>query len=287
MSSETSSSATAWVCATCANQQAPGPEPPASCSICSDERQWVPRTGQRWTSLGQLRADGHRSDVREVEPGLLGIGADPPVAIGQRGLVVQTPDGNLLWDPPGYIDEDGIQAVRRVGGLTAVAASHPHFYGTIVDWAQAFDASILLTAADHQWLKRPDPRARLWSGGFTALPGVTLVQCGGHFDGSSVLHWADGAGGLGVLLAGDTIMVTPGQDRVTFLRSAPNRLPLPRSEVERILAAVAGLRYDRIYSGWWDLTVYQDAEAIVARSAARYIEWVTGEALSGPGRSSN
>ena len=55
-----------------------------------------------WT---ELAAAGHRSDVREVEPGLLGIGADPPVAIGQRGLVIRTDGGNLLWDPPGFIDE--------------------------------------------------------------------------------------------------------------------------------------------------------------------------------------
>src|SRR6202035_4547748 len=58
------------------------------------------------------------------------------------------------------------------------------------------------------------------------LPGVTLVQCGGHFPGSAVVHWASGAEGRGVLLSGDTIFVTPGEDRVSFVWSAPNRLPL-------------------------------------------------------------
>ena len=29
------------------------------------------------------------------------------------------------------------------------------------------------------------------------LPGVTLIQCGGHFPGSAVVHWAGGAAGAG------------------------------------------------------------------------------------------
>jgi hypothetical protein len=58
--------------------------------VCADERQWVPAGGQRWTTLAELAAAGHRSDIREVEPGLTGIGADPAVAIGQRSLMVRT-----------------------------------------------------------------------------------------------------------------------------------------------------------------------------------------------------
>jgi hypothetical protein len=81
------------------------------------------------------------------------------------------------------------------------------------------------------------------------------------------------------LLAGDTIMVTPGEDRVTFIRSAPNRLPLPRTSVERITDALTDLRYDRIYSGWWRPTIHQGAKEVVRRGAARYIEWLTGAAL--------
>jgi hypothetical protein len=229
--------------------------------------------------LSDLAAQGHRSDVRPVEPGLLGVGAAPNVAIGQRALIVQTDAGNVMWDVPGFIDEDAIAAVRDFGGLIAIAASHPHFYGTIVEWAHAFDAAILIPEADQQWLMRPDPAVTLWQDRLEVVPGVTLVQCGGHFDGSAVLHWAAGAEGLGVLLAGDTIMVTPGEDRVTFLRSAPNRLPLPRPSVEGVLAAIEGLDYDRIYSGWWEPTIHSGGGEVVRRGAARYIEWLTGEAL--------
>ena len=270
---------TVWICATCANHDPDAAAPPSTpCVICADERQWLPPAGQSWTTLAELREAGHRSEIREVEPGLLGIGTTPAVAIGQRSLVMRTPDGNLLWDPSGFIDDAAIDAVRAIGGLVGVAASHPHFYASIVEWAQAFDAPILLPEADAHWLTRPDPLLRTWSGTLDVLPGVTLIQCGGHFAGSAAVHWAAGAGGLGALLVGDTIMVTPGEDRVTFLRSAPNRLPLPEPAVRQVVDAVASYRYDRIYGGWWEPVLRHGAADVVRSSAARYVEWLSGPA---------
>ncbi|SDR27405.1 MBL fold metallo-hydrolase [Thermostaphylospora chromogena] len=269
---------TVWVCATCANHYPDTDAPPQICIICADERQWVPPGGQRWTTLAELAKAGHRSDIREVEPGLVGIGATPQVAIGQRSLLVRTPEGNLLWDPSGFIDEEAVRAVREMGGLRAVSASHPHFYGSIVEWSRAFDAEILLPEADVSWLTRPDPAVRTWSGTLEVLPGVTLVQCGGHFPGSAVVHWAGGADGKGVLLSGDTIFVTPGEDRITFVWSAPNRLPLPERDVRGVVEAVRPYRYDRIYGGWWTPVLRADAERVVRESAERYIQHLRGEA---------
>jgi hypothetical protein len=266
-----------WICATCGNHYPEAPSPPGACVICADERQWVPASGQRWTTMEELRAAGHRGEVRELEPGLVGIGVDPPFAIGQRALLVRTPAGNLLWDPPGFLDQRQIQAVGTAGGLRAVSASHPHFYGAISRWSDAFDAEILLPAADAAWLTHPDPAVRTWSGSLAVLPGVTLVQCGGHFAGSAVVHWAEGAAGAGALLSGDTIFVTPGEDRVTFVRSAPNRLPLPERAVRGVVDAVRPYRFDRIYGGWWEPVLRRDARRVVERSAERYIQWLRGE----------
>jgi hypothetical protein len=109
-----------FVCLTCGNHF---PDPrPAVCVVCADERQWVPPGGQRWTTLAGLAAAGHRSDVRAVEPGLTGIGADPPVAIGQRSLLVSTEAGNVLWDPSGFIDAGRGPGVVRVLGAEPAAA---------------------------------------------------------------------------------------------------------------------------------------------------------------------
>lgn len=270
-----------WICATCGNHYPSAQSPPAQCIICADERQWTPPSGQRWTTLAELRAAGHRSDVRVIEPGLTGIGADPPVAIGQRALLVQTAEGNVLWDPSGFADDAAIAAVREAGGLRAVTASHPHFYGAMATWSEVFGAPMLIPEPDMRWLTRPGPSVRTWSGTEQVLPGVTLIQCGGHFPGSAVLHWAAGAGGAGALLTGDTIFVTPGEDRVTFVWSAPNRLPLPEAAVRQVNRAVQPYSFDRIYGGWWTPVVRQHARQILEASASRYIQFLRGEVAVG------
>jgi len=269
-------SAEIWICPACGGNYPPAEVAPERCPLCEDERQWVPPAGQRWTTMGDLAADGYHSVVREVEPGLTGVACEPnDIGVGQRGLLVHTDAGNLLWDPAPFLDDAAIDAVRAAGGLAAVSSSHPHMYGAAVEWSHAFDAEILLVDVDAGWLRRPDPAVRTWSGELEVLPGVTLVQCGGHFPGSAVAHWTAGAEGRGAILCGDTIMVTPGEDRVTFLYSAPIRLPLAEPGVSGIVRALGGYDFDRIYGGWWSPAIRRDGKEILERSAARYIELLT------------
>src|SRR5690606_36731856 len=89
-----------------------------------------------------------------------------------------------------------------------------------------------------------------------AEPVWICVTCGGHFPGSAALHVSAAADGRGALLTGDTIMVTPGCDRVTFMWSAPNRLPLPERAVRAAVAATAPFEFDRIYGGWWTTVLH-------------------------------
>src|ERR1700694_2233516 len=198
-----------FICTTCGVQYAESGAPPERCGG------WG---GQQWTTLEAMRAEGRSNDIRELEPNLLGIGQRPHFAIGQRALLVQTRFGNVLWDCQSYIDDATIDAVHALGGIKAISASHPHFYGIIIEWAHAFDATIYLPAADARWIMRPDASIVSYRGKRELVPGVTLVQTGGHFEGSAVIHWAEGAGGKGALLTGDTIQ--GGQDRrfVTFMR---------------------------------------------------------------------
>ncbi|HEY2520172.1 MAG TPA: MBL fold metallo-hydrolase [Streptosporangiaceae bacterium] len=269
-----------WICATCGNHYPDTDNPPAACKICSDERQWVPPSGQRWTTHGELAGEGgekRHTEFWAVEPGLTGVGVTPAVGIGQRALLVRTGRGNLLWDPPGFVDDEAIERVRASGGLRAVTASHPHFYGAMAGWARAFGADVLVNEADSSWVTEPDPAIRTWAGRLEVLPGVTLVQCGGHFPGSAVVHWADGADGAGALLTGDTIFVTPGEDRLTFIWSAPNRLPLSETMIRGILDAVRPFPFDRIYGGWKP-TIYSGARQLLETSAERYIQFLHGEA---------
>ena len=124
--------------------------------------------------------------------------------------------------------------MRELGHVTAIAASHPHMFGVQVEWSKALGgAAVLVSEADADWVQRPDPAIKTWSGQYEVAPGLALHQVGGHFPGSSVVHWAAGAGAKGVLLVSDTIHANPDRATVTFLRSYPNRIPLSPAVVER------------------------------------------------------
>lgn len=266
-----------YICATCGVQYAASQEPPGECPICEDERQYLRPEGQQWTTLAKMKEEGYRNRFRSYEPGLTGIGTEPNFAIGQRALLVQTDQGNVLWDCITLIDDETIQAVKALGGVQAITICHPHFYDSMVEWSHAFDnAPIYLHAADSRWVMRPDPAIQFWNQpSIEVLPGITVVHCGGHFEGSTVLHWEAGAEGRGVLLTGDTIQVVQDRRHLSFLRSYPNMIPLSPRIVRRIVKAVARYRYDRIYGIRWDLVIPSDARAAVARSAERYIRRVT------------
>ncbi len=263
-----------WSCRTCAVEHPDTAEPPPTCAICSDDRQYVRPSGQRWTTLAELAAKGCSGSLEEVEPGLLGITVAPKVAIGQRALLVRTPTGNLLWDPNGYVDDALEAAVRDVGGVAAVAASHPHMFGAQVEWGERFDAPVWVQAADRGWVQRDDPRVRTWGETLEVLPGVTLHRLGGHFPGSAVARFT-GADGKTVLLTGDTVAGTPDEQWVSFMRSFPNLVPLSAAVVRRIADRVVALDPARLYDNFGG-QVLADARPRVARSADRYVAWVSG-----------
>jgi len=94
---------------------------------------------------------------------------------------------------------------------------------------------------------------------------------GGHFKGSTVLHWREGAGGRGALLSGDTLQVVSDRRYVSFMYSFPNLIPMSAKVVRGIADRVEKIEFDRIYGAWWGMVVDKDAKAAVARSAERYL----------------
>jgi hypothetical protein len=260
---------TAYICVTCGVQYAPSSQPPPSCEVCEDERQYVGWSGQRWTTQDDLRKD-HRNVIRE-DLDLIGIGTEPSFAIGQRALLVTSPGGNVLWDCITLLDDATIQAVRERGGLSAIAISHPHYYSTMVEWSRKFDAPVYLHEADRRWVMRPDPCLQFWDGETKALwDGMTLICAGGHFAGGTVLHRPAGAEGRGSLLSGDVVQVAQDRRWVSFMYSFPNYVPLSAAAVDRVVAALEPFAFDRIHGAWWDRNVASDAKAAVRRSAERY-----------------
>jgi glyoxylase-like metal-dependent hydrolase (beta-lactamase superfamily II) len=264
------------ICNTCGASYPDTPDPPSACPICEDERQFVPRGGQSWTTPSRLAA-GHANAWRHLEKDLFEIHTQPAFAIGQRALLVRTPHGNVLWDCIALLDEATATLVRALGGLAAIAISHPHYYTCMQDWARAFGCPIHLHAADAEWVMRPDPLIRHWNGEtLEILQGVTLLRLGGHFPGGTVLHWADGAGRRGALLSGDIVQVAADLSRVSFLWSYPNMMPLSGATVRRVADTLKPWSFERVYGAFSGRQVMTHGAGVVQRSAARYIELLEG-----------
>ncbi|HEY4199453.1 MAG TPA: hypothetical protein VGM83_02740 [Devosiaceae bacterium] len=260
---------TAWICTTCCVQYPETATPPERCAICEDERQYVGAEGQRWTSMEAI-ARNHHNDWRALAPGLAGIGVTPAVGIGQRSLFIMRPEGGVLWDMVPLITDETVGRIRAAGGVAAIAISHPHFYAAMVTWSERLgDVPIYLHEADRAHVMRPSANIRFWSGETLALmDGVTLIRCGGHFEGSTVLHWAAGEGAL---FTGDTIQLVPDKGWVSFMRSYPNLIPLPAARVRTIAGKVMPFAFEKLYGGWWDRVMTEDGQGAVQRSAERYI----------------
>lgn len=263
------------LCRTCAVEQSAG-QLPALCPICSDDRQYVRPRGQQWVTLDELVVEGHTGTIEEVEPGLHGISIEPSVGIGQRALLVKTSEGNLLWDPNGYLDDSLVAGVAELGGVAAVASSHPHMFGVQVEWSRRFGGvPVYVQEADREWLQRDDAVVVGWQEKVEVLPGVVLHRIGGHFAGSAVAHLT-GADGRAVLLTGDTVAGTPDEHWVSFMRSYPNKIPLSAAVVATVTERVLSLDFDRLYDNFGG-QVTSDAASWVRRSADRYIAWVRGD----------
>ncbi len=268
---------TAFMCVTCGVEHAERSErpdePPVSCATCDDERQYVGWAGQRWTTVAELSA-ARRTVVAPIRPGLHAVRTEPSFAIGQQAFLIQTPAGNILWESISTIDTAAVAELRALGGVQAIAISHPHFYSASAHWSDAFGgAPIWLHARDRDHVRRSHPAQRFWEGEVAMpLPGapLRLLRVGGHFAGFQALLWDDGDGGA--LFSGD--MPTVARDRrwVSFMYSYPNLVPLAGREVGRIADLLAGHRFARLYSSWPDHVVAEDAWGAVQRSAARYLD---------------
>jgi len=266
------------ICATCGVQY-PGPRP--DCPICLDERQYVGWDGQQWTTLAGLQAAGHRGRLADEGPGVIGIGADPPTAIGQRALLIRAPGGNVLWDMITYIDDDLIATVRELGGISAVAVSHPHFYGSMIEWAHAFDAPVYIHRKDRDWVARPDDAVAFWDGDTREIgDGLTLINAGVHFEGGQVLHWSGPQHGAGALFSGDIFTVVQDRRWVSFMYSYPNLIPERPGSIRRALTLIEPFGFERVYGAWWQRVVPADGAAAVRRSAERYLRFARDDQAS-------
>jgi hypothetical protein len=262
-----------YVCVTCGIQFAATAKEPDSCPICQDERQYVGHGGQKWTTLAEYRKT-HKNVFAKEEEGLHTIHPEPKAGIGQRAFLVRTKAGNLLFDCVPPLDDATVGEVKKLGGVAAIAVSHPHYYTTMVEWSHAFGkAPVYVHKLDAKWVMRADDVVKTWEGDAKELfGGLKLVKTGGHFDGFQVALWPAGAGGKGALLAGDQPYVCQDRRWVSFMWSYPNMIPLGPAAIRQVAKALRPLKFDRLYGAFPGQVVRSDASGAVARSAERYLK---------------
>ncbi|KAF2118594.1 hypothetical protein BDV96DRAFT_597398 [Lophiotrema nucula] len=264
------------ICVTCGTQfDVPYDQGLKSCRLCDDPRQYVPLGGQKWTSLARekgkfenkFQQDEHDERIwfitteAKASPGPKTAAASlkpdaSRLGIGERGILLQTPHGNILWDLIAWLDQGTIDFINSKGGLKGIVISHPHFYTTHLEWAKQFNCPVYTSKADEEWLNRKDSDGlrMLIEGTTEIILGVTAIQCGGHFDGSLVLHWDK------KLFLADTFMSVPsgiyhkdrppGTTSYSFMWSYPNMIPLPPSKVHGIWKAIKPFEFTATYGGF-------------------------------------
>jgi hypothetical protein len=169
------------------------------------------------------------------------------------------------------IDADTVELVKALGGLSAIAISHPHYYTSMVEWSHAFGGiPIYLHEADRKWVQHHDSAIVVWSGETHRLNNdLTLIRVGGHFTGFQVLHWASGEGGRGALMTGDMPQVCPDRRYVSFMYSYPNFIPLDGQTVRQIVMKLEPYRFAKLYGAWPEFAVEGDPKIVLRRSAER------------------
>jgi glyoxylase-like metal-dependent hydrolase (beta-lactamase superfamily II) len=262
------------LCETCGTQYDVASGVPESCPICIDDRQYVGWSGQRWTTLEALAA---RHEVRlEDDAGIPCVGTTPSFAINQRALVLETQRHRILWECISLVTDQAVAALEARGGIDLIAISHPHFYSAMVEWSDALGGvPILLHEADRQWVGRSSPYIHFWRGDEHEVSrGVTLIRCGGHFPGSTALHWQDDRRAAGALFPGDALQVVFDRKHVTFMYSYPNYIPMHPEDVRAMRERLDGYEFDDVYGYTWGRNIIGNGRAAVDESFDRYLRAV-------------
>jgi hypothetical protein len=204
----------------------------------------------------------------------MGVGTLPGFAIGRRDMLLRTPNGNIFWDCISFLDDATIAIIGA--GHFCDRGVAPAFLCLDDRMESCLHATpVYVHAMDRKFATRLNSVITFWEDDeLELLAGINLIRCGGHFTGSAVLHWAQGAGGRGALLTGDTITATPDRN-VSFMRSSPNLIPLDASSVYHIADALQTWQFDMIYGSACDRVIQTDAQTVLSRSVTRYVEALT------------
>ncbi len=257
------------ICVTCGTQFPPS-NSREICEICIDDRQYVPEGGQSWTTHEKLLND-NSVRILKINDRTYELEIVPRFAIGQRAFLILSENGNILWDCIPMLNAPTIDFINSKGGLKAIAFSHPHYYSNMNDWAEEFDCPVYMHQSDEMWIMHRGDRLSPWKGDELALwDGMKILNIGGHFPGSSILHvpWLTKEG---TVFVGDTVYVSPSMKHMAVMYSYPNRIPLPVAEVIRVQERFGQVSFDALYGFYSYQNVIADAKKILTESLNRYL----------------
>lgn len=239
------------------------------CTICMDERQYIPETGQIWTTPKDLR-NKYSIKLNQLKHNLYELEINPKFAIGQRALLVLSEKGNILWDCIPMLDELTKEFIKSKGGLKAIAFSHPHYYSNMNDWAEEFDCPIYIHQNDEKHIMEKSNYIHLWKGEELDLwEGIKILLIGGHFAGSSILH-VPFLTHEGTIICGDTLFLSPNKKHFSVFFSYPNRIPLPLSEMKRIKKRLDLISFDSFLGYIKTQNLSENVKSIMDKSFAKY-----------------
>lgn len=260
------------ICQTCGTRYAG--TVPEICKICADDRQYVPVAGQHWVSYNELKKT-RSIRFNNLLPNLYDLRITPAFGIAQKAHIICTPNGNLLWDCLPFVDEPTVAFIRSIGGLKAIAISHPHYYSLMAVWAGIFDCPIYLHKADEEWMMDESTHLNLWTGQKQSLwDNMDLIHTAGHFPGSVVLH-VPGIGKEGSLFVGDSLYVAQNRKFISMMYSYPNAIPLPQKDILYINQQIGPLSFDSMYGAFEWQNIGTGAKQLFIESVDRYLEIFT------------
>lgn len=223
-------------------------ETPSSCPICTDYRHVLPANG--WSFLGLEEARGRgRCLIDEVEPGIWCYRAERPLGIASLGYVVVRPGGNVGFEGTGWYDEEALEHIESLGGISYLSASHPHCYGALWQLRERFDSEVILQADDLPWATAFRP-TWTFDEGLRLGDDVELVRTGGHFAGHTILYLRERK----IVFAGDALKFEIGPDDgrlatgISTHKAFVRRIPLTPLEARRYREIFADLDFDQAWT---------------------------------------
>ncbi len=239
------------------------------CPVCADDRQYVNLNGQQWTSYAEMK-DSHSLYFNKLRDDIYEISIRPSFAIGQKGHLILHPEGNVLWDCLPFLDEAAASFINKLGGLKAIAISHPHYYSLMAEWANYFGCPIYLHEKDRKWVFDNEENIHFFSEEKLKLSeGIEIVNTGGHFPGSTVLHYTTEKRPA-TLFGGDTLYLSLHKKHFSAMYSYPNNIALDRKELFSCFEKLKALNFDVFFGAFSWQNLYEGAGKIFEKSLERY-----------------